>query len=36
LYIVKKTVERYGGSIHVEDNEPRGAVFVIKLKKGDI
>ncbi|MCD6298981.1 MAG: PAS domain S-box protein [Thermoplasmata archaeon] len=32
LYIVKKTIERYGGSIHVEDNEPRGAVFVIKLK----
>jgi len=33
LYIVKKTVERYGGSIHVEDNEPRGAVFAIRLKK---
>jgi len=33
LYIVKKTIERYGGSIHVEDNEPKGAVFVIKLKK---
>ena len=32
LHIVKKTVERYGGNIHVEDNEPRGAVFVIKLK----
>ncbi|KAA0003057.1 MAG: PAS domain S-box protein [Thermoplasmata archaeon] len=32
LYIVKKAIERYGGSIHVEDNKPNGAVFVIKLK----
>jgi len=32
LYIVKKTIERYGGSIRVEDNKPGGAVFVIKLK----
>lgn len=32
LYIVKKTIERYGGSICVEDNKPGGAVFVIKLK----
>ena len=32
LYIVKKTVDRYGGSIHVEDNKPNGTVFVIKLK----
>ena len=33
LYIVKKIIERYGGSINVEDNEPNGAVFIIKLKK---
>jgi len=32
LYIVKKTIERYGGSIRVEDNKPKGTVFVIKLK----
>ena len=32
LYIVKKTVERYGGYIHVEDNEPSGAVFILGLK----
>jgi len=32
LFIVKKTVERYGGEIWVEDNHPQGAVFVIKLK----
>jgi PAS domain S-box-containing protein len=31
LYIVKKTIERYGGRITVEDNVPIGAVFVIKL-----
>jgi hypothetical protein len=31
LYIVRKTVERYGGTIRVEDNDPKGAVFVIAL-----
>ena len=33
LYIVRKVVERYGGEIRVEDNDPRGTVFTIKLKK---
>lgn len=32
LYIVKKTIERYGGSIIVEDNIPQGTIFTIKLK----
>lgn len=32
LYIVKKTIERYGGSIEVEDNQPRGAVFILRLR----
>ena len=32
LYIARKTIERYGGSIKVEDNHPKGAVFVIMLK----
>ncbi len=32
LYIVKKLVERYGGSIWVEDTKPQGATFVIRLK----
>lgn len=31
LYIVKKTIERYGGSVSIEDNKPKGAVFVLKL-----
>lgn len=30
--IAKKTIERWDGHIHVEDNEPNGAVFVIKLR----
>ncbi|MFO8132615.1 MAG: PAS domain S-box protein [Thermoplasmatota archaeon] len=34
LYIVRQTVERYGGSIHVEDNKPRGTVFVMTLPGG--
>ncbi len=32
LYIVKKTIERYDGSITVEDNKPKGTIFTIKLK----
>lgn len=33
LHIVRKTIERYGGSISVEDNEPSGTIFKINLKK---
>ncbi len=33
LYLVKIVMDRYGGSIHVEDNDPKGAIFVIKLHK---
>ena len=33
LYIVKKVMETYGGHVHVEDNRPRGAVFVLALKR---
>jgi len=31
LYIVMKTVERYEGKITVEDNKPKGVVFMIEL-----
>jgi len=33
LYIVRKTIERYGGNIRVEDNKPTGVVFILTLKK---
>jgi PAS domain S-box-containing protein len=33
LYIVKKVIERYGGTIEVEDNNPSGVVFVLKFRK---
>ncbi len=33
LHLVKETIDRYGGYIYVEDNKPRGAVFVISLRK---
>ncbi len=33
LHIVKQTIERYGGSVIVENNIPLGLTFVIKLKK---
>ncbi len=32
LYIARKTIERWGGHIHVEDNHPSGAVFTISLR----
>lgn len=33
LYIAKAVVEMYGGDIRVEDNVPKGAIFVIELRK---
>jgi signal transduction histidine kinase len=35
LYIVRKTVERYGGRVWVEDNHPQGAVFVLQIPKAN-
>ncbi len=35
LYIVERTLQRYGGAISVLDNEPKGAVFRLKLKKSE-
>jgi PAS domain S-box-containing protein len=32
LYLVSRLVDNYDGTIHVEDNEPRGAVFVVRLQ----
>jgi len=34
LYIVRRTIERYGGQIKVENNKPRGTRFIIRLKSG--
>lgn len=31
LYLVETLVERYGGTVRVEDNEPTGSVFVVRL-----
>ncbi|MCC7573128.1 MAG: PAS domain S-box protein [Candidatus Methanofastidiosum sp.] len=36
LYIVKKTLERYGGSIEVQENMPKGAVFILRFRRGDV
>jgi signal transduction histidine kinase len=35
LSIVKRLVEAHGGTIHVEDAEPKGAVFVVNLPISD-
>lgn len=31
LYLVRRLVDRYGGSIDISDNEPRGTVFSVEL-----
>jgi PAS domain S-box-containing protein len=33
LYLVSQLLEEYGGEVWVEDNDPRGAVFVVELMK---
>ncbi len=32
LYIAKKTVESFNGSIRVENNEPKGTIFILTLQ----
>lgn len=31
LYLVRTLVDQYGGTVHIEDNDPRGSVFVVEL-----
>ncbi len=33
LHIVKKAIESYGGSVHIEDNIPKGTIFVLRLRR---
>lgn len=33
LYLVQRLVKMYGGSVWIEDNDPDGSVFVVKLQK---
>ncbi|QSG12587.1 Signal transduction histidine kinase, contains PAS domain [Halapricum desulfuricans] len=35
LYLVRTLVERYGGSVSVEDNEPRGSIFTVSLPRAE-
>ncbi|WP_435360782.1 PAS domain-containing sensor histidine kinase [Haloarchaeobius sp. DFWS5] len=35
LYLVDLIVTEFGGSVWVEDNDPRGAVFVVELPRAD-
>ncbi|KOX95818.1 PAS domain-containing sensor histidine kinase [Halorubrum tropicale] len=35
LYLVKTLVDRYGGDVWVEDNEPTGSVFTVELRRAD-
>jgi len=32
LYLVQSLVDLYGGDVWIEDNEPKGAVFVVRLR----
>ncbi|MFB6096995.1 MAG: ATP-binding protein [Haloferacaceae archaeon] len=33
LYLVQSIVEEYGGDVWIEDNEPKGAVFTVRLQR---
>jgi len=35
LYLVRSLVERYGGEVWVTDNDPEGAIFVVRLPATD-
>ncbi|WP_200530259.1 PAS domain-containing protein [Halorubrum sp. LN27] len=35
LYLVKTLVDKYGGDVWVEDNEPTGSVFIVELPLAD-
>jgi len=35
LYLVEMLIDRYGGDVWVEDNDPRGSVFVVELPVSD-
>jgi len=35
LYLVETLVSRYGGQVHVLDNEPEGAIFVLQLPRAE-
>jgi len=32
LYLVRSLVEIYGGGVWIEDNEPKGSIFVVRLR----
>ncbi|MBN2018175.1 MAG: PAS domain S-box protein [Candidatus Cloacimonetes bacterium] len=34
LHIVKQTIKDYAGEVFVEDNKPKGTVFIVRLRKG--
>jgi phosphoglycerate-specific signal transduction histidine kinase len=35
LYLVRTLVERYGGRVRIEDNEPRGSVVILEFETVD-
>jgi signal transduction histidine kinase len=35
LYLVHTLTEQFGGDVRVEDNEPKGTVFIVELQKSD-
>ncbi|QAU11925.1 HAMP domain-containing histidine kinase [Halorubrum sp. BOL3-1] len=35
LYLVRSLVDIYGGDVWIEDNEPKGAIFVVRLPLSD-
>ena len=33
LYLIKTLIDRYGGKVWVEDNEPEGSIFAVKIPR---
>jgi len=33
LYLIKTLIDRYGGNVWVEDNEPEGSIFAVKIPR---
>ena len=35
LYLVETLVDQFGGDVWIEDNDPKGSVFVVELPKAE-
>ena len=36
LFIVKRAMKSFGGTVYVRNNQPQGSVFILTFKKSDL